>query len=164
MRSASLTTSVTKVSSLLFPTFPVTSQHPTVGKISIVAWNPMSPYPSGIHARRGGAGASSLFPSIIINLPRVPRHHPNFMLNDPSGSTNPGADSVLARACISADHGTLSRLQTESRASSKRLFRPQSGRAAAGETCGICPGGRGQRSCRKGIRARDRMRARRIGT
>ena len=51
-----------------------------------------------------------------------------------------------ARACIRADHGTLSRLQTESRASSERPFRPQNGWAAAGETCGICPGGRGQRS------------------
>ena len=44
-----------------------------------------------------------------------------------------GADSVLARACIGADHGTLSRLQTESRASSERSVRPQNRRAAAGE-------------------------------
>jgi hypothetical protein len=55
---ATLMTCVTNVRLLPFPTFPVTSQHPTVGKISAVAWNPVSPYPSGIEARKGGAGAS----------------------------------------------------------------------------------------------------------
>jgi hypothetical protein len=40
---ATLMTCVTNVRLLPFPTFPVTSQQPTVGKISAVAWNPQSP-------------------------------------------------------------------------------------------------------------------------
>jgi hypothetical protein len=40
---ATLMTCVTNVRLLPFPTFPVTSQQPTVGKVSAVAWNPQSP-------------------------------------------------------------------------------------------------------------------------
>ena len=62
-----------------------------------------------------------------------------------------GADSILAGACIRPDDGTLSRLQTESRTSSERPFRPQNGRAAAGETMMNLSRRRASDSCRKGI-------------
>jgi hypothetical protein len=47
--------------------------------------------PSGMSARKGGAGASSLLPC-ILSLPRSPSPlvHQNFMLKAPSGPINPG--------------------------------------------------------------------------
>src|SRR5207248_5360104 len=58
-RCSASTTCVTKVT-LCEPTLPVTSQHPSVGKIRSVGTKPGLPSFCTISARRGGAGASSL--------------------------------------------------------------------------------------------------------
>ncbi len=56
---------------LASPAFPVTSQQPTVGKRIAVDWKPVSPYPSGMFAASGGAGASSRRPA-MVSVPRTP--------------------------------------------------------------------------------------------
>jgi len=61
----------------------------------------------------------------------------------------------LARACLGADYRTLPWLQTESRTSGERSFRPQDGGADAGKASGICRRERRQRSCRKGSLSKE---------
>ena len=68
---------------------PVTSQQPSVGKSTPLAWKPVSPYPSGTNPRAGGAGASSRRP-VIASLPGATRHQPNFMPTEPSLATYSG--------------------------------------------------------------------------
>jgi hypothetical protein len=50
-----LTIRVTNVS-LVVGNAPVTSQQPSVGKSTPLAWKPVSLYPSGTNPRAGGAG------------------------------------------------------------------------------------------------------------
>ncbi len=62
----------------------------------------------------------------------APHDLPNLREAMPHERWRTGADSVLAGPCIRADHGTLSRLQAESRTSGKRSVCPREGRTAAG--------------------------------
>lgn len=64
----------------------MTSQQPSVGKETPLAWNPLGPYPSGTEARSGGPGASSRRPA-IVSVPEAIRHQPSFHSIDPSLST-----------------------------------------------------------------------------
>ena len=85
-------TNATKVRSEL-PTVPVTSQQPSVGNETPLAWKPWDPYPSGTEERSGGPGASSRRP-VMVSVPETIRHQPNFHPIDPSLSTNPESASI----------------------------------------------------------------------
>jgi hypothetical protein len=87
---------------------------------------------------------------------------PNLCQAMPQQRWGAGADSVLAGACIRANHRTLSWLQTESRTPRERSFSPQHARFAAAIPCRIWRGERAHSSS-DGVSPSDRMPPRRIG-
>ena len=78
------------------PALPVTRQHPGVGKVTEVAWNPVGPYPVGTSGSSGGAGASIRWPD-NWRRPVTMRHHGNFIRTRPRASTYAGPAAITPR-------------------------------------------------------------------
>jgi hypothetical protein len=77
----------------------VISQHPSVGKITPLGWNPREPYPSGTTPRTGGAAWSSRRP-VMLSRPDTFVHHPNFIPTRPRSSTKPWPTAMIRAARV----------------------------------------------------------------